>query len=157
MLTLPTTGWLIGRSSAGAVVRLGAVLSALGLTLGALGSATLSAAPVAAAGLFVYGVGTGMWDVAMNVEGAEVERRLGRSVMPRFHAGFSLGTIAGAGIGVAVTAADLPMLVHLAALGGVGAVVAIRGPPRSCRPWRSTRAAGPPPARGWSRGPWPSG
>ena len=60
--------------------------------------------PVAAAGLFVYGVGTGIWDVAMNVEGAEVERGLGRSVMPRFHAGFSLGTILGAGIGVAVTA-----------------------------------------------------
>ena len=37
----------------------------------------------------------------MNVEGAEVERRLGRTVMPRFHAGCSLGTFVGAGIGVA--------------------------------------------------------
>ena len=31
-----------------------------------------------------YGIGTGVWDVAMNVQGAEVERRLGRSIMPRF-------------------------------------------------------------------------
>jgi predicted MFS family arabinose efflux permease len=35
----------------------------------------------------------------MNVEGAQVERLLGRSVMPRFHASFSLGTVAGAAIG----------------------------------------------------------
>ena len=31
----------------------------------------------------------------MNVEGADVERRLGRSLMPRLHAGFSLGTVGG--------------------------------------------------------------
>ena len=35
----------------------------------------------------------------MNVEGADVERRLGRTIMPRFHAAFSLGTVLGAGIG----------------------------------------------------------
>ena len=33
----------------------------------------------------------------MNVEGAEVERRLGRTVLPRFHAGCSFGSIGGAG------------------------------------------------------------
>jgi predicted MFS family arabinose efflux permease len=58
--------------------------------------------------MFVYGVGTSSWDVAMNVEGAEVERALGRTVMPRFHAGFSIGTVAGALLGAA------------AARGGVG-------------------------------------
>ena len=30
----------------------------------------------------------------MNVEGAEVERGLRRTIMPRFHAGFSGGTVA---------------------------------------------------------------
>ena len=86
----------------------------------------MSAVPVAAVGLFAYGIGTGMWDVAMNVEGAEVERGLGRTVMPRFHAGFSLGTILGAGIGVAVTAAAVPMLLHLGALAVVGMLVILR-------------------------------
>ena len=76
-----------------------------------------------AVGLFVYGVGTGVWDVAMNVEGAEVERRLGRTIMPRFHAGFSLGTMGGAGVGVLVAAVDVPMLAHLAVL-SVGALAA---------------------------------
>jgi fucose permease len=127
LLALPCTGWLIGRSSAGAVVRAGALVTAVGLAFGAAGASVVSSVPLAAAGLFAYGVGTGIWDVAMNVEAAEVERRLGRSVMPRFHAGFSLGTIAGAGIGVAVTAVGAPMLLHLLVLGLVGAVVVLRG------------------------------
>ena len=108
------------------MVRLGAVLSAVGLSVGALGAAVVSTVPLAALGLFTYGIGTGMWDVAMNVEGAEVERGLGRSVMPRFHAGFSLGTILGAGIGVAVTAADAPMLMHLGVLAVAGLAVVLR-------------------------------
>ena len=127
VLALPSTGWLITRTSAGTVVRFGAVLSAIGLVVAALGAAVLSAVPVAALGLFTYGIGTGTWDVSMNVEGAEVERGLGRSVMPRFHAGFSLGTILGAGVGVAATAIGAPMLLHLGVLSTVGAVVAVRG------------------------------
>ncbi|WP_460715217.1 MFS transporter [Nocardioides dilutus] len=126
MLALPSTGWLISRTSAGAVVRLGVVLSGVGLSVGALGAAVVSTVPVAAVGLFTYGIGTGVWDVAMNVEGAEVERGLGRSVMPRFHAGFSLGTILGAGVGVLVTALDVPMLLHLGVLGLAAMLVVLR-------------------------------
>jgi hypothetical protein len=44
----------------------------------------------------LIGLGVGIWDVAMNVEGADVERRLDRSLMLRLHAAFSLGTMAGA-------------------------------------------------------------
>ena len=126
VLAMPSTGWFITRTSAGAVVRLAAVLCAVGLSVGALGAAALSSVPVAALGLFAYGIGTGSWDVAMNVEGAEVERGLGRSVMPRFHAGFSLGTILGAGVGVAVTAVDAPMLLHLGVLAVAGMLVMLR-------------------------------
>ena len=50
-------------------------------------------------GCVALGYGSGICDVAMNVEGAAVERRLGRTVMPRFHAGWSLGTVAGAALG----------------------------------------------------------
>ena len=57
---------------------------------------------VVAPGLVLVGLGMGVWDVAMNVQGADVERRLGRSLMPRLHAAFSLGTVAGAGVGAAV-------------------------------------------------------
>jgi len=77
--------------------------------------------PVTAAGLFLVGFGTGTWDVSMNVEGAEVERLLDRSIMPRFHASFSLGTVAGAAIGSLVTLAGVGIAWHV---GVVGVLVA---------------------------------
>jgi predicted MFS family arabinose efflux permease len=80
--------------------------------------------PVTAAGLFLVGLGTGTWDVAMNVEGAEVERLLERSIMPRFHAAFSLGTVAGAAIGAFVTFVGLGIGWHV---GAVGVLVALLG------------------------------
>jgi fucose permease len=55
----------------------------------------------------------GSWDVAMNVEGADVERRLGRTVMPHYHAGFSLGTVAAAGLGALASWARFPVVAHL--------------------------------------------
>ena len=114
VLALPSAGALIRRSSAAAVVRGGSGLAAVGLLVVALGVDLTSSVGVAAVGLFVYGIGTGTWDVAMNVEGAAVERGLGRAILPRFHAGWSLGSVAGAGIGVLVTAVGIPMTGHLA-------------------------------------------
>ena len=45
----------------------------------------------------------------MNVQGALVERALGRSIMSRFHAGWSIGTVAGALLGAAVVALRVPV------------------------------------------------
>jgi fucose permease len=81
-------------------------------------------------GLFLMGLSNGAWDVAMNVQGAVVERHLGRSIMSRFHAGFSLGTVAGALIGAAMVALDVPVPAHLAAVAvvlGLCVPVAVRG------------------------------
>ncbi len=114
VLALPSAGSLIRRVGAAAVVRSGGLLVALGLTLIAIGIDAMGSIGATAFGLFVYGVGTGVWDVAMNVEGAAVERELGRAILPRFHAGWSLGSVSGAGVGVLVTALDVPVAGHLA-------------------------------------------
>ncbi|MDO9456701.1 MFS transporter [Nocardioides sp.] len=119
LTALPAAGALIARWGAATVVRGGALLDAVGLVLVAVGAGSLGSVPVTAAGLLLYGAGVGVWDVAMNVEGAEVERRLGRTVMPRFHAGFSLGTVAGALLGVLVVRLDLALVVHLPLLAAV--------------------------------------
>ena len=124
ILALPSSGWLIDRWSAAAVVRAGALLVAVGLTLAAASTSLAGSVPAVALGLFVNGVGTGVWDVAMNVEGAAVERQLERSIMPRFHAAWSGGSILGATVGVPVNAVDLPLVVHLGAIGGLSAAVA---------------------------------
>jgi fucose permease len=59
--------------------------------------------------MVLVGLGMGVWDVAMNVQGADVERGLGRPLMPRLHAGFSIGTVSGAGIGALCAAAGVPL------------------------------------------------
>src|SRR3712207_6159627 len=119
---LPLSGPIVHRLGPGRAVLAGALSMTLGLTLLAIGMST-ALVPVAAVGLVASGLGTGVWDVAMNVEGADVERRLGRSLMPRLHAGFSLGTVAGAGLGAAAAApggAGTAPLAGQAGGGGVG-------------------------------------
>ena len=114
LLALPTTGALITSWGTVRIVRVGAVAGTIGMLTAALGLGHLL--PVTVIGLFVYGLGIGVWDVAMNVEAAEVERGLGRTVMPRFHAGFSGGTVVGALLGVVLIELSVPAFVHLAAV-----------------------------------------
>ncbi|MFF5296877.1 MFS transporter [Paractinoplanes globisporus] len=76
-------------------------------------------------GLFCFGFANGAWDVAMNVQGAVVERRLGRAIMPRFHAGFSVGTVAGALVGALAIAVHLSVTIHLIVVAALVAVVVI--------------------------------
>jgi len=111
---LPTSGPLIARFGPGPVVVGAASLSAAGLLLVSLGVA-VTTIPLVGVGLVLTGLGIGSWDVGMNVEGADVERRLGRDIMPRFHAGFSVGTVLGALIGAGAAAVELPVQVQLAA------------------------------------------
>jgi hypothetical protein len=82
-----------------------------------------------ALGLFVFGFAQGTWDVAMNVQGALVEQQIGRAIMPRFHAGWSVGTVAGALSGAAMVALGVGVTVHLvlvAAVVGAFVPVAVR-------------------------------
>ena len=119
LLGMPSAGALVTRFSAAGVVRIGTAADMLGLLVVTVGASVLGSAWVTGAGLLCYGLGAGVWDVAMNVEGAAVERRLGRNVMPRFHAAFSLGTVLGAGIGALTVLVGIPMVVHLPVLAAV--------------------------------------
>jgi cyanate permease len=98
-----------------------AVVAAAGMALAAAG--VLVGAPAVAAGLVVFGFGSGTWDVAMNVQGAAIERVLGRAILPRFHAGWSIGTVAGAGTSAVMVALGVPVTAHLLAVSAVVAVV----------------------------------
>lgn len=112
LVALPLSGTIIEHLGARRTVLYSALLNVSGLALAAVGVAAGSVV-LAAVGLVVYGVGTGVWDAAMNVEGAVVEQRLGRTVMPRYHAGFSLGTVAAAGIAAVAAWLHVPVVVHL--------------------------------------------
>jgi fucose permease len=105
---LPLSGPIVHRLGSGPAVAAGSLTSGLGL-VGLAAGLLFRSVPLAVPGLVLIGLGIGVWDVAMNVEGAAVERRLGRSLMPRLHAAFSLGTVAGAGVGAASAAGGVPL------------------------------------------------
>jgi hypothetical protein len=125
LLALPSTGAWVHRFGAAGVVAVAAVVDALGVVLAGLGGGALGMVWPTAVGLFLLGFGSGGWDVAMNVEGAAVERRLGRTIMPRFHAAFSLGTVLGAGVGVAASSVGVGVTEHLTGCGVLVALVPV--------------------------------
>jgi predicted MFS family arabinose efflux permease len=109
---LPLSGPVVTRFGSRRTVTALAALGGVGLLAVAVGY--LGGVLPVAAGLFLFGIATGGWDVAMNVQGAIVERHHGRAIMSRFHAGFSLGTVAGALLGAAMVALEVPVTAHLA-------------------------------------------
>ena len=124
VLALPSTGAAINAWGTVRIVRLGATAGTFGLVIAAVGLGHVL--PLTVAGLFVYGLGIGVWDVSMNVEAAEVERAMGRTVMPRFHAGFSAGTVVGALLGVLLIELAVPAVVHLSVVVVVSLVLVWR-------------------------------
>lgn len=129
VVSLPLSGPLVDRVGARHGVLGGAVLQASGFLVVASALA-LGITWLTALGLFVAGSGDSVWDVSMNVEGAEVERRLGRSIMARFHAAWSFGTMVGAGLGTAAAAAGVGVAVQISA---VAVPVLVIGPLASSR------------------------
>jgi fucose permease len=55
-------------------------------------------------------------DVAINVSGAALEQSMGKTVMPMLHAGFSVGTFVGVGIGAIATTVHFPLVMQLVIL-----------------------------------------
>ncbi|MDI2027107.1 MFS transporter [Saccharopolyspora sp. TS4A08] len=128
LLALPLSGTAVHRFGARAVISGGAVVTASGLVLSGTGAGLFGSVWITAAGLFAFGLGTGLWDVSMNIDGAAVERAIGRTIMPRFHAGFSFGTVIGAGVGAACAALGVPVVAHLIAaalLAAIGPALAV--------------------------------
>lgn len=109
---LPLAGRISQRIGATRAVALGTAVALSGLlVVGAVVDAGGSRLALAA-GLFLVGLGVGVWDVSMNLEGADVERGLGTAVMPHFHAAFSGGTVGSALIGAGMSWAGVPLTIH---------------------------------------------
>jgi MFS family permease len=105
---------------------------ALGLAVAGLGAGLLHSVVVTVLGLAFFGFSYSATDVLMNVEGAEAEKAIGKTVLPLMHAFFSVGTIAGAGLGAAASALGVPVFWNFLfmALVVVGSIsVAIRSIP----------------------------
>ncbi|WP_446034936.1 MFS transporter, partial [Streptomyces olivaceus] len=112
MVGILCSGPLVARWGARPVIAAGTLATAAGSGVIGLGAGAGSDAAVAL-GLALIGLGMGGGEVALNIEGAEVERLLGRSTLPAMHGFYSLGTVVGAVAGMLLTAVSFPVLWHL--------------------------------------------
>ena len=128
-----SVGSMIGILGAGALIRrvgtrplvlLGGALPVIGVLLVGLTAPAQLPAGVWI-GLFLVGFGAGVAEIGLNVEAAAVERVIERPVVPVLHACFSLGTVAGGLVGIAMTAARVPVVVHLPVAAVVMAALAL--------------------------------
>ena len=98
-------------------------LAGIGFSSEIVSSYALTAVSIVAAG-----AGNGIADVAMNVEGAQVERALGRTVMPWFHAFWSLGTVSGAGLAALVSFLGIGLAPHALVIAVLAGATLLRLP-----------------------------
>lgn len=125
VIALPLAGPVVHRYGSRRTITVLAALLSAGLATVACGY--FGGLVPLVAGLFLLGFAYGAWEVAANVQAAVVERQLGRSIMSRFHAGYSLGTVAGALIGAVMVALHVPVPVHLLAVAVVTCVAVCWG------------------------------
>ena len=120
-------GLLASQAVAGGLVtRLGSrpvmTVGALGYAVGLVPVAFATSFEALAVSLFLTGFANGLLDVAMNIHGLTVERRLGRPILSTLHACFSFGALFGAALGGLVAGAGLEVPVHLPATAALGAL-----------------------------------
>jgi len=101
MLTaLFLAGGLIARFGSSKITLACALMSCIILPFLAIGSKPIVLFVI----LFVFGGGLGVMDVAMNEQAVLVERKAKRPLMSSFHAGYSIGGVAGALMGAGMAA-----------------------------------------------------
>lgn len=123
------SGYVNTRFGGVLVLRVSAVVQAMAYVSIGL-STVVGSVWLFVAGVTLQGVAFAPVNVTINVESAGVERRLGRSVMPQFHALFSIGAVAGAGFGAAASYLGVSVFAQLtfaAALGFVVQLACVRG------------------------------
>jgi len=121
VVAIPFCGWLVTRYGSKAVTAwstFGFCFSPVPIGL-AGGVSSLTGA------LFVYGALAGTMDVAMNVQGVEVERAMGRPTMSRFHAMFSIGGMLGAALGGVAASRGVAPLWHFTIAGAAFSVISM--------------------------------
>ncbi len=122
VIAMQVCGFLIGRlgskTVAGAAVAFVVVVVAINLP-------ALTSSPVAlGVALFVFGLGNGASDVAMNDQAVIVEQRYGRPIMSAFHALWSIGGAAGAVWGAAGQALGVSVQGSVLAAAAMAALLA---------------------------------
>ncbi|WP_405502955.1 MFS transporter [Streptomyces niveus] len=147
VVTMMFTGRMCARFGSHPVTVVSSLLLALSIALPARTHSALTLGLV----LLLFGAAYGALNVSMNSAAVDFVAALRRPVMSSFHAAFSLGGMAGAGLG-ALVAGGLSASTHLLALTGVGLLVTVLAGPSLLR-HTLPPAAGPAPSPGKAAAP----
>jgi MFS family permease len=139
LITMPLAGW-VGERIGSRTVTVAALLgAAASLFLASLATSL----PGLAAALFGFGAGFGSINVAANAQGVALERLYGRSILSSFHAAFSAGGLAGAGLGALAAGAGIEPRTQFGVLALAAAAVALAGGRRLLPPEASDAPRSP--------------
>lgn len=106
------SAWLVKRFGTRLVIRTAMLSGVVGMLV--MSTALWLRSPLLfAGGLAIFGGSLGAAEVAINVEGAAVEREINKTVLPMMHGFYSLGTLVGAGIGMALTGFGMSATLHV--------------------------------------------
>jgi MFS family permease len=121
LASTPILAWLGPRRALPAAM----LAIAVAVTIVGVGAGALKSVPVVAVGFVVVGFAIGALDVMINVEGAAIERAVGRTLMPFMHAAWSAGAAIGSGIGAGCAALDISPAVQFTAEAALIVVIAL--------------------------------
>jgi len=122
LVALLITGWVVNKLGTRRVLWWSSLGYLVAFSLEAVATA-MPSKPLFAVAHFFVSFSFAFTNVAMNAEAAVVERKMGRSVMPQFHAAFSVGVAGGLGIGALISHAGIAPVWHFIAMGALLTVV----------------------------------
>lgn len=123
MTALIASGRFVARFGARTAVVVGFTTLGVGQVIQAISLLETSAWGVAVGGL-VAGLGYGIGDVGINVEGAELEKMRGKSLLPQLHGAYSLGALAGAGIGTVAIISNFSLVIQMIVIAVITTTIA---------------------------------
>lgn len=118
VVTVIASGSLLSRFGTVRLFAVGAVVNAAGIALMGVGPA-LASVWLFTSGIIISGIGGALLNVAVNLESARIEQALGRTVIPHFHAGFSIGAVIGSLIGAGASSLSIPVGIQFVAIAGL--------------------------------------
>lgn len=123
MTALIASGRFVARFGARTAVVVGFTTLGVGQVIQAISLLETSAWGVAVGGL-VAGLGYGIGDVGINVEGAELEKMRGKSLLPQLHGAYSLGALAGAGVGTVAIISNFSLVIQMIVIAVITTAIA---------------------------------
>lgn len=121
LTALPIAGIIIHKYGSKRITLLSVLVYFIALPLLGLSNSPISLA----ISLFIFGFGSDVLNIAMNVQAVGVEKIQKRSIMSSFHAVFSIGFMLGAALGGIIAKQGISTFQHLAAIGSLDMLIGI--------------------------------